>query len=132
MSTYFFVFNCDKPQLNNWKIRLALALGFDREKYNDEVFDGKYIPAYSFSPPISTVGDELWTDVGGDSVDGLKTIAEKYPDPKALLIEGMKEAGLGEDPSALTIKYTTLGTTEIVKKSAEWMKQELESNLGII
>lgn len=131
MSTYFFVFNCDKPQLNNWKIRLALALGFDREKYNDEVFDGKYIPAYSFSPPISTVGDELWTDVGGDSVDGLKTIAEKYPDPKALLIEGMKEAGLGDDPSALTIKYTTLGTTEIVKKSAEWMKQELESNLGI-
>lgn len=131
MSTYFFVFNCDKPQLNNWKIRLALALGFDREKYNDEVFDGKYIPAYSFSPPISTVGDELWTDVGGDSVDYLKTIAEKYPDPKALLIEGMKEAGLGEDPSALTIKYTTLGTTEIVKKSAEWMKQELEANLGI-
>ncbi len=131
MSTYFFMFNCDKPQLSNWKIRLALSLGFDRERYNSEVYGGKFVPAYSFAPPIATVGDALWTDVAGDSVDALKTIAEKYPDPKALLIEGMEEAGLGSDPSALTINYTTLGTTELVKKSAEWMKQELETNLGI-
>lgn len=131
MSTYFFMFNCASPKLNNWKIRLALSLGFDREKYNAEVYQGKFIPAYSFAPPISTVGDQLWTDVGGDSVDGLKTIAEKYTDPKKLLIEGMEEAGLGSDPSALNITYTTLGTTELVKKSAEWMKQEMESNLGI-
>lgn len=131
MSTYFYLFNCEKPQLSNWKIRLALSLGFDRERYNNEVFQGKYIPAYSFSPEISTVGEELWTDVGGDSVDYLKKLAEEYPDPKALLIEGMEEAGLGSDPSTLTINYLTLGTTELVKKSAEWMKQELEKNLGI-
>lgn len=131
MSTYFFVFNCEKPQLSNWKIRLALSLGFDRDKLNEEVYLGKFVPAYSFSPPIATVGDELWTEVGGDSVDALKAIAKEYPDPKALLIEGMEEAGLGSDPSQLKITYTTLGTTEIVKKSAEWMKQELESNLGI-
>lgn len=131
MSTYFFVFNCSNPKLSNWKIRLALSLGFDRDKYNNEVYQGKFIPAYSFLPPISTVGDKLWTDVGGDSVNELKTIAKKYPDPKKLLIEGMKEAGLGSDPSKLNITYTTLGTTELVKKSAEWMKQELEANLGI-
>lgn len=131
MSAYFFLFNCDTPQLSNWKIRLALSLGFDRERYNNEVYGGKYVPAYSFEPEIATVGDSLWTDVAGDSVDVLKTLAEKYPDPKALLIEGMEDAGLGSDPSALTINYTTLGVTETVKKSAEWLKQELETNLGI-
>lgn len=131
MSTYFFLFNCEDPMLSNWKIRLALSLGFDRERYCSEVYSDKYIPAYSFSPSISTVGDKLWTDVGGDSVDFLKTLAEKYPDPKALLIEGMEEAGLGSDPSTFTLNYTTLGTTESAKKSAEWLKQELETNLGI-
>ena len=97
----------------------------------EEVFQGKYLPAYSFEPEIATVGDELYKDVAGDSAEYLKTLAAENPDPKALLIEGMEEAGLGSDPSALTITYTTLGTTEIVKKSAEWMKQELEKNLGI-
>lgn len=131
MNVYFFMFNCEKPELSNWKIRLALALGFDRERYNNEVYDGRYVPAYSFEPEIATVGDNLWTEVAGESVDAMKAIAEKYPDPKALLIEGMEEAGLGSDPSSLTITYTTLGTSEGVKKSAEWMKQELETNLGI-
>lgn len=131
MSTYFFVYNCNDSVLSNAKIRLALSLGFDRDRYNEEVFYGKYIPAYSFEPAIATVGDSLYSDVAGDSAEYLKTLAEKYPDPKALLIEGMEEAGLGSDPSTLTIKYTTLGTTEVVKKGAEWMKQELETNLGI-
>lgn len=131
MSTYFFVFNCADPILSNAKIRLALSLGFDRERYNEEVYYGKYIPAYSFEPAIATVGDSLYSDVAGDSAEYLKKLAKEYSDPKALLIEGMKEAGLGDDPSTITIKYTTLGTTEAVKKSAEWMKQELETNLGI-
>lgn len=131
MSTYFFVYNTKSPELSNSKIRLALSLGFDRERYVNEVFQGKYLPAYSFEPEIATVGDQLYKDVAGDSAEYLKKLAAANPDPKALLIEGMEEAGLGSDPSALTITYTTLGTTEIVKKSAEWMKQELEKNLGI-
>lgn len=131
MTTYFFLFNCAAENLSNSKIRLALALGFDRERYVNEVFSGIYKPAYSFEPEVATVGDSLYSDVAGDSAEYLKVLAEKYPDPKALLIEGMKEAGLGEDPSQLTITYTTLGATEIAKKAAEWMKQELETNLGI-
>ena len=131
MTTYFFLYNCTSEKLSNPKIRLALALGFDRERYNEEVYLGKYIPAYSFEPEVATVGDKLYSEVAGDSAEYLKVLAEKYPDPKALLIEGMEEAGLGSDPSTLTIKYTTLGTTEIAKKAAEWMKQEYATNLGI-
>lgn len=131
MTTYFFLYNCTSEKLSNPKIRLALALGFDRERYNQEVFLGKYIPAYSFEPEVATVGDKLYSEVAGDSAEYLKVLAEKYPDPKALLIEGMEEAGLGSDPSTLTIKYTTLGTTEVTKKAAEWMKQELAANLGV-
>lgn len=131
MSTYFFIFNCENPMFANWKIRLAISLAFDRDRFVEEAYGNKYIPAYSFEPQIATVGDSLWVDVAGDSKDYLKTLAEKYPDPKALLLEGMQEANLGNDPSAIEIKYTTLGTTEAVKKAAEWTKQELETNLGI-
>lgn len=38
MTTYFFLFNCESKNLSNEKIRLALALGFDRERYNKEVY----------------------------------------------------------------------------------------------
>ncbi len=131
MTTYFFLFNCENKNLSNAKIRLALSLGFDRERYNNEVYLGKYTPAYSFEPEVATVGDSSYADAAGDNAEYLKKLAEQYPDPKALLIEGMEEAGLGSDPSTLTIKYTTLGTTEIAKKSAEWLKQEYANNLGI-
>lgn len=131
MTTYFFLFNCASEKLSNPKIRLALSLGFDRERYNEEVYLGKYTPAYSFEPEVATVGDISYAEAAGDSAEYLKKLAEQYPDPKALLIEGMEEAGLGSDPSALTIKYTTLGTTEVAKKAAEWMKQELAANLGV-
>ncbi len=131
MTTYFFLFNCKSEKLSNPKVRLALSLAVDREKFVNEVYAGKYSPAYSFEPEVATVGDSLYADVAGDSAEYLKTLASEYTDPKALLIEGMQEAGLGSDPSALTVTYTTLGTNEIAKKSAEWLKQEIEGKLGI-
>lgn len=131
MSTAFFVYNCAKPNLSNPKIRLALSLGFDREKFVAEAYDGKYFPSFSMAPPISTVGDVLYSEKTGGKNEVIKALQQTYPDPKALLIEGMKEAGLGEDPSALEVHFYTLGTTETVKKAAEWLKQDIESKLGI-
>lgn len=131
MSTEFFVFNSKDPMLSNPKIRLAIALSFDREKYVSEVFMNKYIPAYSLAPMIATVGEEIYTEKVAGKNEVFKAAAQTYPDPKALLLEGMKEAGLGDDPSKLEIHYTTRGTTEIVKKGAEWLKQNIEQTLGI-
>lgn len=50
---------------------------------------------------------------------------------KLYLIEGLKELGKDPDPSKVTIRYASRGTSEVSKKIAEWMKQQWESVLGI-
>lgn len=77
------------------------------------------------------VGDKSYTEL----VDGknylVKELQDEIKDPKALLIEGLKELGKDPDPSKVTIRYASRGTTEVSKKIAEWMKQTWEETLGI-
>ena len=56
---------------------------------------------------------------------------EKYPDPKELLIEGLKEEGFDPDPSKMEVRLATRGTGEYSKKAAEWFLQEWEEKLGV-
>lgn len=131
MSLDFLVFNCEKPQLANPKIRLAISLAFDRAAFCSEVYSGKNLPAYSLSPDISVVGKEIYHEKVNDENYVIKKLQEKYPDPKELLIEGLKEEGMDPDPSKFTVHYSSRGTTEQVKKSSEWLKQQIEATLGI-
>ena len=68
-------------------------------------------------------------------VDGqnyfVKELQAENPDPKKLLEEGLAELGKPADPSQVTIRYASRGTTELSKKMAEWYKQIWESTLGI-
>ncbi len=125
-----FIFNCADPIMKNQKIRLAISLAFDREKYNEEALEGVSIPLYSMVPSVTSIGKLNYSEAVKNENEYIKNLKDKY-DPKELLIEGMKELGLGEDPSKLEIHYMTRGTTEFSKKTAEWMKQNLETNLGI-
>lgn len=56
---------------------------------------------------------------------------EENPDAKVLFIEGLKELGKDPDPSKVTLRFASRGTTELSKKMAEWMKQTWEETLGI-
>lgn len=125
-----FIFNCSDPILKNQKIRLAISLAFDREKYNDEALEKVDIPAYSMVPLCVSVGNLNYAEAVKNENEYIKALRDKN-DPKKLLLEGMKELGLGDDPSKLEIHYMTRGTTEFSKKTAEWMKQFLEADLGI-
>lgn len=125
-----FMFNCADPVLKNQKIRLAISLAFDRDKYNSEALEGVNLPLYSLVPTVTSVGELNYTESVKNENEYIKILKDKY-NAKDLLIEGMKELGLGEDPSKLEIHYMTRGTTEFSKKTAEWMKQNLETNLGI-
>ena len=118
----FFMFNLKNEYLSNTKIRQALSIAFDRQEMVDTLRDGMSVPIYSMMPDTMKVGDKTYTEL----VDG-----KKYTDPKALLQEGLAELGKSTDPSQMTIRYASRGTSELSKKIGEWMKQVWEEKLGI-
>lgn len=127
----FFMFNLKNEYLSNTKIRQALSIAFDRQEMVDTLRDGMSVPIYSMMPDTMKVGDKTYTEL----VDGknyfVTQMQEEYTDPKALLQEGLAELGKSTDPSQMTIRYASRGTTELSKKIGEWMKQVWEEKLGI-
>lgn len=127
----FIMFNTKNEYLQNTKIRQALSMTIDRDGFKDMIFNGNSESISSVIPDTMTIGEKSYTElVGGKNyiVDQLK---KDNPDPKALLIEGLKELGKPEDPSKVTINYASRGTTEVSKKIAELLKQTWEESLGI-
>lgn len=127
----FFMFNLKNEYLSNTKIRQALSIAFDRQEMVDTLRDGMSVPIYSMMPDTMKVGDQTYTEL----VDGqnyfVTQMQEEYTDPKALLQEGLVELGKSTDPSQMTIRYASRGTSELSKKIGEWMKQVWEEKLGI-
>lgn len=130
-SPEFLGFNASNKYFKNPKIRLAFSLGFDRDKYIEDLRDGKGEALYSMMPSVTNVGNELYHERVNGENQVIKALLKEYPDPKALLIEGLKEEGLDPDPSKMDISYSTRGTTEYSKKSAEWLLQQWEESLGV-
>lgn len=127
----FIMFNCKNEYLQNSKIRQALSIAMDRKKFVDMVLHGDAVVNLSCIPDTMKVGDKTYKElVGGENyiVDKMK---KDNQDPKKLLIEGLKELGKPEDPSKVTIRYASRGTSEISKKGAELLKQTWEDTLGI-
>ncbi len=127
----FLGLNCQNKYFKNPKIRLAFALAFDREKYIDDLRHGESEALYSLMPGVINVGDKPYSERVNGENEIIKTLQEKYPDPKALLIEGLEEEGLDPDPSKMEIRYATRGTSEYSKKSAEWLLQQYQEILGV-
>ena len=127
----FVMFNMDNEFLKNTKIRQALSIGFDRKDYVKTIFNDSATPAYSLMPDTMKVGEETYTDLVAHKNYFVEDLIKEYPDPKALLVEGLKEEGLSPDPAQVTLKLASRGTTEFSKKIVEWFKQEWEKNLGI-
>ncbi|MBU5436402.1 peptide ABC transporter substrate-binding protein [Tissierella sp. MSJ-40] len=127
----FLGFNVKNKYFKNPKIRLAFSLAFDREKYVKDLREGKAEPLYSLIPSVTNVGDELYSERVGGRNEIIRELLKKYPDPKELLIEGLKEEGLDPDPSKMDVSYFTRGTNEYSKKSAEWLLQEWKEKLGV-
>ncbi|MEB3430160.1 peptide ABC transporter substrate-binding protein [Citroniella saccharovorans] len=123
-----FNFNENSPVSKSAKIRQAIAVALDRQELIDATMDGNPVPAYSFVPPTM----QLQTKTFNTSGEGpLKEVIDEVKDPKALLIEGMKEAGLGEDPSKLEIKFEGSSNDPKSRLMSEFIKQDIESKLGI-
>lgn len=127
----FFGFNCNNKYFKNPKIRLAFSLAIDREQYIEDVLDGLAEPLYSMMPSVMMCGNVPYHEMVGGRNQIVKELMKKYPDPKALLIEGLKEEGLDPDPAKMKVRYATRGTAEFSKKAAEWLLQHWREKLGV-
>ncbi|ERI89586.1 ABC transporter, substrate-binding protein, family 5 [Clostridiales bacterium oral taxon 876 str. F0540] len=128
-SIVYQFYNQKSKIFSNAKTRLAMNLAINREDIVKTLYKGLGEPAYGWVPFGIQIGTEEFRKAVG--VEPLKAAAEKNKDPKALFIEGMKELGLGEDPSKVTIKMLESGTDAQSKEFAEYYQQAYQKALGV-
>ena len=124
--TAMIVFNCEDPMLSNAKIRQAFSLALDRALIIEITNGGLGTPAFGLIPTGCYVGDVNFREATAEPLLQLQD-----QDPAALLLEGMAEAGLGSDPSALTYKFTWRDTSAAGRTNAELYQQMWEDALGV-
>ena len=126
--TFMIGFNCEDPVFSNQKIRLAFSLALDRETMAEIITGGTGTVATGLIPNECNVGSLNFREAAGDVIGKLQN---ENPDPKALLIAGMEEAGLGSDPSALTVKFAWGATTADARTYSELIQQMWQETLGV-
>lgn len=125
--TMMVIFNCKDSILQNQKIRQAFSLAIDRDLLAEVITNGTATPIYGMIPKECSVGSLNFRENVEEPLLALKAANS---DPKALLIEGMKEAGLGEDPSQLTLTLSWGATTATARTYAELYQQMWQEALG--
>ncbi|HCQ89998.1 MAG TPA: peptide ABC transporter substrate-binding protein, partial [Clostridium sp.] len=127
-ATYTF-FNQNNKYFKNAKIRKAFSIAMDREGMRDTLYRGLSEPAKAWCPPAVQIGElEFREEVKSEPIEDLK---KDNTDPKALLIEGLKEEGLDPDPSKHTIKIIQSGTDAGAKEFAEFEQENYKRVLGV-
>lgn len=118
--------------MKNKKIRLAMAMAFDREEYLKTLL-GRYTPAYGWVPKALHSSKDVYRDVSKEPLKDMATEYVNKPEKiQALFKEGLKELGKDtNDLKSIKIKYVTTGTTAASKQAQEWWEQQFEKNLGI-
>ena len=124
MGTYYFAYNMNTPELQDVKVRKALALAIDKEQIVNEITRSGEIAATGFMP--KSIQDNAGKSFAEESGDyGLTTKAD-VEQAKALLAEAGYPEGVGLPE--IEILYNT---SENHKKIAEAIQEMLKQNLGV-
>lgn len=122
-SVWYMELNTTKPGLNNAKVRKALTMGIDVQKFIDTVVLNESKIATSFTPPVVNNGEftkavgNVWERANGD-----------YTEAKKLLEEGLKEEGI----NPADFKIELLGDEgDTGKATYEFVQEQLKTNLGV-
>lgn len=126
--THFLFFQCQKPPFNQVKIRQALGLTVDRQLATQLLGEEAFVPATGWIPPNVQVGKESYRT---NTPDYFSVFQNEITNPQALLVDGMKEAGLGENPENLTLELATGARGEGEKELIEALAKDWEEKLGI-
>jgi oligopeptide transport system substrate-binding protein len=125
----FTMFNQNDKYLKNPKIRKALILSEDRIEKVKALYNGIAQPAYSFCPPSIQISSENFREKA--TKDPVIRLMEENKDPKALLIEGLKEIGENPDPSKMDITLLRSGTSPRDIEFSEFLKKSYKNLLGV-
>jgi len=129
--TYFF-FNCADELFQNANIRKAFSLSIDREELNEMCFSGLRTPTYGWVVTSMTVGSDNFRATMGDPVkDAIADIEAQGKTMKDVLLEGMAELGLGDDPSTLDVTMSLAGTSEFYRTLGDYVQQTWATELGV-
>lgn len=129
--TYAF-FNTQNKLFKNVNIRKAFMLAIDREDINKMAFSGLRVPTYGWVVPTISVGDTNYRSAAGDMIkDMLADLKTKGQTPKDLLLQGMKELGLGTDPATLKVTFSLAGTDDWYRTLGEYLQQAYKTVLGV-
>lgn len=129
LSTNYEVFNQNNKLFSNDKVRKAFALAADREEVSKKLWGGVYTPAYGWISPAINIGSDDFRQKS--NLDPIEELKETAPNPKELLVEGLKELGLDKNPSKITVRYLQPGIDRSQKDIAEFFQQMYSKNLGI-
>ncbi len=125
IGTYYYIFNMDKPELQDVNVRKALSLAIDRKAIVENVAKGGQIPATGFIPGSLSDSTGKSFREGGVEYDINPDKAEVEM-AKALFAEaGFPE---GEGFPEMTLYYNT---SEGHKQIAEAVQEMWKTNLGI-
>ena len=128
-SICYTFFNQKDKYLKNAKIRKALLLAQDREGAVSTLYKNLAEPAYAWVPPTVFVGSEEFRKKS--NYEPINELKKENPDPKALLVEGLKEENLDPNPENHTLTLLQSGTSSSSKQMAEFDQQNFKSKLGI-
>lgn len=126
-SDYMF-FNTKDKLFSNVKVRKAFALAFDREDFIKTVFPSARKPFYGWIPPKMQIGTEDFRTKASE--EPLKKLKDEVKDPKALLVEGLKELGMDSNPENLTVNVSAAGTDARSRQIEEYRQQAFQKVLG--
>lgn len=133
-STSYFHFNQTATingvkLFSNAKVRRAFSVALDRQQIVDMINDGAAVPATGWVPLRLQLNGEEFRKASG--FDPITELQKEIKDPKAYLIEGLKELGGDTDPSKYTVHYIVGNTSALGKKNAEVYQQMLQKALGV-
>lgn len=125
----YHFYNTKDKLFQNENIRKAFTYAIDREDVNKTIYFDIHKPSYSWvMGPVTTGENGFYREQVGE--DPLQDIMGDQ-DPKELLLKGMEELGLGDDPSTLTVTLSVGGTTQWLRTYGEYFQQKFEDVLGV-
>ncbi|WP_291571960.1 peptide ABC transporter substrate-binding protein [Clostridium sp. UBA4548] len=127
-ATYTF-FNQKDKYFANAKIRKAFIIANDRAGTASTLFRGLAEPANAWCPPAIQIDGKDYRETA--TYLPVEELKKANSDPKALLIEGLKELGLDPDPAKHTFKVLQSGTDARAKEFAEFDQQNYSKALGV-
>lgn len=128
--TGYHLINCADRYFRNVKVRKAFSAAFNRDEYIEQVVDGVHFPGWQYVPNVIVIGEENYQKKIGNP-QYIKKLYDEVKDPKALLIEGLKELGEDPDPANMEVRMMFRGTDQVTKERAEWYQQVFKQRLDV-